>query len=368
MIKSIKSNIRRLLKKTINIIIKDDIIRKKIIVKFYNFKNININSKYKYYDIFDYKNIIKNRRHICYETYRGNSFYGIGPVLRKFALYDKPINACIEHGVYFGDYVNPQETYETNMPAVLTFSKNRKKHIRKLCSKPVFCIGPYINYAELAYEDIEIDKIKDQFGKTLLVFPAHSIDRVDSKFDLEEFMDYIEALKSRDNFKTILVCLYWKDIELNRDIPYLNRGFKVITAGHRNDPEFLSRLKTFITISDYTISNSVGTHVGYCISLGKPHHIFEQKKDYVGYTGNDTNDELLNTESNIRSLEIKEVLDAFSEYSHYITENQKYICNKYWGIDDIKNHKEIRLILEYCNNKSQKIIYENNDIVDEAII
>lgn len=43
------------------------------------------------------------------------------------------------------------------------------------------------------------------------------------------------------------------------------------TAGHQLDINFLNRLKTIILLSDYTCSNSIGTHTGYCVYLGKPH-------------------------------------------------------------------------------------------------
>ena len=35
------------------------------------------------------------------------------------------------------------------------------------------------------------------------------------------------------------------------------------------DEKFLSRQKAMINIADYIISDSIGTHIGYCYSLGK---------------------------------------------------------------------------------------------------
>lgn len=348
MFRKIKNNIRNISKCILDKIIKDDLLNKKIVVTFYNLKNIKIGRSKEIYNIFDYHKILEDKKHKCKELYRGNSFYGIGNALREYSIYRKPIRACIEHGVYFGDYVDPKETYKTRLPAVITFSKNREKHIKKYTTKPVFCIGPYINYVDGILNEDDMSGIKQELGKTLLVFPTHSIDRVESKFNIQELIDYVEFIKTKHKFDTVIVCLYWKDIELNKDIPYLDQGYRVVTAGNRNDSNFLKRLKTFIQLSDYTISNSVGTHVGYCIALNKPHHIFGQEIRHIGDSINDVKSESIDTNKLTREKEMNEVLNEFCNYSEHITNNQIKICNKFWGLDQIKNSNEIRTLLEFC--------------------
>ena len=41
-----------------------------------------------------------------------------------------------------------------------------------------------------------------------------------------------------------------------KSVSYTHLGFKVTTAGHQLDINFLNRLKTIILLSDYTCSNS----------------------------------------------------------------------------------------------------------------
>lgn len=77
-----------------------------------------------------------------------------------------------------------------------------------------------------------------------------------------------------------LIYLYWKDAVLGKDKEYMDNGFTIVTAGYQSDFRFLKRLKTFIKLSDFTMSNAVGTHVGYCVVLDKPHYIFSQKISY----------------------------------------------------------------------------------------
>ena len=54
----------------------------------------------------------------------------------------------------------------------------------------------------------------------------------------------------------------------------------MVCAGHAYDPHFLDRLRTLIELSDITLSNNLGTHIGYCVSLGKPHWIIPTPVHY----------------------------------------------------------------------------------------
>ena len=74
----------------------------------------------------------------------------------------------------------------------------------------------------------------------------------------------------------------------------------VVTAGYIMDPLFLSRLKSIIQLSDLTMSNNVGTHLGYCIYLNKPHWIVRQK---IGNTSH--NQKHLERELNQREIHEK---------------------------------------------------------------
>lgn len=369
-------------------LIKNEIRRKKIIVYYNNFlyyihflKNKSVN------DVFDYKLILNNKYHKCSECYNGNFFYGNSCNLKNYASYRKSIKACIEHGVYFGNYVNEKESSDSGLPAIITYSNNRKSHLRKVTNKPIFVIGPYIYYANSLYTNEEINKIKSKFGKTLLVFPSHSIDRVKAEFDIESFVKKIINFKDDKEFKTVLICLYWKDIELGRDKIYKDYGFTVVTAGYREDPDFLSRLKTFINISDYTISNNVGTHIGYCIALDKPHTIIEQKTEYCGVTSRDFEAAINSSVIKSSLVEKNEVKNAFNIYNDFITDEQRVICNKYWGLDKVKNNQQLNFILNFCDdiyinsNKNEKEFYssilkfkndhkkiKNIEILNEAIL
>ena len=103
-------------------------------------------------------------------------------------------------------------------------------------------------------------------GRTLLVFPSHGIIGVTATFNNDEFIEEIERV--RKDFDTVLISLYWT-VVLNPDLvaSYEALGYKIVTSGHRFDLNFLSRQRSFIELADYTMSNNLGTHVGYCIHL-----------------------------------------------------------------------------------------------------
>ncbi|WP_214828572.1 hypothetical protein [Exiguobacterium sp. s26] len=350
-IAKVKANLRAQIKELSIKFFYNELTRKRAMVLANNLLYIQKNTFRKKikcnYDIFNYNQLLIDTHFKCDEYYKGNYFYGISNSIKTFSGFNDPIKACIEHGVYFGDIVPEIESYNSGLPAIITFSDERKKHIRKVTKKPVFSIGPYISYTKNYCSKEQLESYKNKFGKTLLVFPSHSVDRVRATFNTAEFVEKIKDFKVTYNFDTVIVCLYYRDIEHGRGKLYEENGFVVTTAGRREDPNFLGRLKSLISLSDYTMSNSVGTHVGYSIVLEKPHMIIPQKTIYEADYEPDLEQapELFYTQS---VLDKKEVLDTFTSYSESITEDQRKVCNKFWGIENVRSSDEIQFILDFC--------------------
>ena len=49
--------------------------------------------------------------------------------------------------------------------------------------------------------------------------------------------------------------MFYKDIMINKGKDFTDKGFKVISCGHKYDVNFLNKHKSLINLSDYTISN-----------------------------------------------------------------------------------------------------------------
>lgn len=339
-----KNSFREIIINLSKIIFHDEVLRKKCIVAIYNLKTF-FYRKNKSYDIFNYNENIKNKRFFCHESYMGNFFYGTAHSLRMYSNYKKPIKACIEHGIYFGDFINKDEVLRSGYSTVITFGDSRKDVIlRHKNDKNVICIGPYIYYVDSILDNIEIESIRRKNGKTLLVFPSHSIGGVDTKYNIDAFIEQVKDFKKKHNFKTVLVCLYYKDIEKGADRAYVDKGFQVISAGRREDQDFLRRLKSFILISDYAISNSIGTHIGYTILLNVPHIILRQDIEYIP-TDVGSKKHIENICDDLAVMQKKEIYETFREYTMKITENQRKICDKYWGYSYVMSKEKLRDIL-----------------------
>ena len=139
----------------------------------------------------------------------------------------------------------------------------------------------------------------------------------------------IKELCKVEKIDTVLINMYYYDI-LHFDYLslYEDAGFKIVTAGHQLDLNFVSRLKSLIEICDFTAANSVGTHLGYCVYMGKPHLIID--------------DEIIN-KTNFEDY--KEIGYSFTDYYSKLQDKQLDVVSKYWGFNDVKDRTELRNLL-----------------------
>lgn len=338
------SIIRDKINKTAKKLIGTGRLQKKISVFYYNIKSLFDFSHDASNELFDYGKIINGRKSFYNsEYYRSNNSYGIASILREYSGFGHPINACIEHGLYWGDFYFKHEVLRSGLKGVLTFGEKRIRVLEKVSDVPIKAIGPYIIYANKLMDDIELNRIKKENGKTLLVIPTHSAERVKMVYDQESLIESIKQIAKDHNFKTIIVCLYYKDLLNKMQRIYEDNGFIVVTAGYEMDPIFLKRLRTFIELSDYTISNDVGTHIGYCIALGKPHLLISQRVEYKP----DASVDLENIITTNDVVEDKRIFrKIFEEWTDQIQQEQIEIVKKYWGTDYVRSADEMRELLE----------------------
>ena len=302
-----------------------------------------------YLNLFDYESIAAPLPYYPIESVIENNYYGLGRTLAKYARLSSPTNSYIEHGIFFGPNVVPWEQ-DWKVSNIIVPSFVREQHLReKGIKKNIIVVGPYIHYAKSLLTDLEYEQTKKTLGKVLLVFPTHSIMNV----SVEYVISFLESVRS--NYDTILVCLYWLDALNTSTVEmYRKHGFRIVTAGNRFDPHFLERLKAIIFLADDTISNDVGTHVGYCVHLNKSHYIFTQP---VSYRAKDVTEEIRLQNSynkagkdvEMYENEVAEVKAAFSSFTpQTISELQYQVVDKYWGRREIKSSQKLQeLLLSY---------------------
>lgn len=306
-------------------------------------------NKRKDLDLFDYKHIAQPLQKHYDEICADNNCFGIGYSLRKYAGWKKRyMNQFVEHGYFFGSYISQQEIHSFSN-TILTFGNVRKKHIESQINKKAIPIGPYICYAEPYYDPKKFEATKKELGRTLLVFFSHASTGCVVDFDLDFMIGKIESIRS--GFDTIVISVFWSDITEAMEKKLSDKGYIIFSSGHRYDYLFLSRQRTMIELADVTMSNSVSTHVGYCVGLGKPHWLIRQEVIEKAVTEKGTaNVQIASVieSDKIRNAEVEELYECFSEYSDTITSKQIEISSKYFGYEHVKTRDELFNILKEC--------------------
>jgi len=283
------------------------------------------------------------------ELHKSNDWYGHASILKNYSAlpYNYQLKVVIEHGLFVDDYIWNQDMNNL-FPIILTFGTQRALHIQNKTNKQIIPIGPYIYYAKPLLSRQQTEKEIKRLKKCLLVIPSHSTTVTDTSYDINAFCNKLISMK-RD-FDSIRICLYWKDINNGVHQIYKQFGFECVTAGHIFDPLFLPRLKSIIETSTITMSNSIGTHIGYCIFMKKPHYIFSQRVNYQG-----KNKDEIKLITDIEQSEIyKQIEKTFSTYSEVISEDQYKIVNRYWGLNEIKTKQQLKSIIDIAEKLYQK--------------
>lgn len=265
----------------------------------------------------------------------GNKCYGNNAAIKRATGPSFHKHCMIEHGLYFAEYVIKEECSMPCIDTIYTFSNYRKnailKEFGKNFEKEIITVGPYIQYATHFKSLDELRNIKASMGKILLVFPTHSFADCDDMYDFNQFSQCIDAM-ARD-YDTVLISMIGYDIQRGFDKQYRDKGYRIVSSGTRNDPYFLNRQRDLMVLADMSISNNIGTHVGYCICLGTPHFIFDQNINSVKKTASAHASDYL---QHIREREYAEIKSVFNSRERIITPDQIAIVKKYWGPFEIK--------------------------------
>ncbi len=290
------------------------------------------------YSIFDYKELSKDMELVTKE-YGWNAFYNLDAIVKEVIglPQKKVLYGAIEHGIL---RYNEVADIVLSQNIIFAFGYRRMCYLQeKYPTKRIYSIGPYIQYVDGYMSDREVNDLKTQHGKTLVVFTSHSIPGEHVEFDVYKFIEEIERIKNEHSFMTVIVCLHWRDIQAYElDKPFVNMGYKVCTSGNLYDTNFLRRLRTIIELSDMIMANDTGSYLGYATTLGKPFYLFYLKPastfDEGVINGERDYDEEYYQEF------IEKALSAYGEYRECVTDKQVSFVEEYWG----KIHKGIETI------------------------
>lgn len=299
-------------------------------------------------DLFNYKEIAQPLPKCYYEICTDNNCFGIGWSLRQYSGVKRSYcNALVEHGYFFGTYVQEVEKI-TFAKKLLTFGDVRKEHVEAVIKdKDIYPIGPYIHYAPDYYDEERLAAEKKRLGRTLLVFFSHSGTGESVTFDLDALIEKINSI--RKDFQTVVISLFWSDINSEIEKRLKDEGYLIFSSGHRYDYYFLSRQKTMIKLADMTMSNSISTHIAYCSYLNKAHWIVKQEVTHTALNEKGKANVAIfeNMQDDIANQQEKEeFFQAFADYSEVLTDEQRKVCDKYFGQSYIRSKDEIKSIIE----------------------
>jgi hypothetical protein len=252
----------------------------------------------------------------------GNKCYGNNLAIKRKLKKNYDSHCMIEHGMYFNKIVIKDECLIKSINTIYTYGEYRVKAIKEYFNndtfdKKIIPIGPYILFAKHFHNLDKLFQLKKKYGKILLVFPSHSYPDEPVFFDTNSLINEIERISYK--FDTVFISLYYFDIKNGLHKDYLAKGYTVVCSGTRSDCYFLSRLKDLIQLSDITMSNNIGTHIGYCIAMNRPHYLFKQFIDESCYKNSlDENEKML-------------FYKCFSDYCEEITDDQINLIKYYWG-------------------------------------
>jgi hypothetical protein len=224
--------------------------------------------------------ICRDRPLVTPEKHKANDFYGQASILKRYCgiKESKSLKLVYEHSLKLHSVIWEHDL-KTRFSTAFTSSFDRYicfKNSNKF--KLVIPIGPPILYAKDIVEQ-ELKK-KDTLGtgkrEGTIVFPSHSTHHISAEFDRTAFVKQLVCLG--DEFKPIVICIYWKDYLDGKHEIYEDHGFKVVSAGHIYDKNFLLRFYDICRQFKYSYANNLGSDLFYSTLSGCQHFCDYQLK------------------------------------------------------------------------------------------
>jgi len=302
-----------------------------------------------------------------YPLVRNNRLYGNEYLLRKYAGCTDYLYAIIEHGLYFGN--NQQKVglkHEWELGCILTSGNYRKFLINKFYPN-YYCetIGPMIHYTDINtdYQEI-LRKNMDKNGRTLLFFPVHGSEKFSAVYDVNSVVKKMIEIAHKKNCTNIIICTYLGDMDLYCNIisnEYSDNNIQVTSCGEQYNQDFLTRQKSMICLADVTVSNSLGTHLGYCVYLNKPHILLPQDMVYCGSKEELEKDFGKENRSENWKDDFEQEKNLFQQVFSYsdtdiVSKDQYELCDYYWGFSNVRSPEEIKEIFEKCKSYALKYL------------
>ena len=205
-----------------------------------------------------------------------NHFYGHTAALAAYAGLSRPrhVAGLIQHGwttvppipVNFGDFPDVEKNGRRRL---FVWSHGSRAWDPARSPRQSFSLGApwaYLVSTGAVQERLADNPASpDSYPSGTLIMPVHSTRIVAVSGDQDSL--------AREYLRTegpSTVCLHFEDIhKLDIVGSWLDAGHRVVTAGPRHDPDFLSRILALVLAAERVVANRLMTPVLYAASLGR---------------------------------------------------------------------------------------------------
>lgn len=273
-----------------------------------------------------------NRGNPTVDRFRGNGFYGMADVYKTYARIpvETPLNGVVPHGPYLSDTWLWKAEAKANLPYIYCYPEFRqavyKRHTNK---KIVLSACPFI-YIEHMLKD----ELKPERNGTLF-FPVHSSKCVSIQQDYNKLADKLVSIDEK--YQPIDVCIYWRDYLAGAAEPFLQRGLRVVSAGHIYDRLFLYRLYHLLSQYQYASGNKLGSHLFYTVRSGCSYFNIDFSYKFIASPR-----ALRENCEDIKAERRNEINQIFEMQTQASTEKQQDMVNYYLGAAYFKTREELR--------------------------
>ncbi|MEA5549895.1 glycosyltransferase family 1 protein [Anabaena cylindrica UHCC 0172] len=294
--------------------------------------------------------ICSERQFPIYEIFSGNIFYGHDYILKKYvnlpATY--ALKAVVPHGPYLTDTIWEAEIHSP-LPVIFAYPPYHEQTYIQLNQKYaankviIPSASPFLYLLELLKQHPQSKR------KGTIFFPAHSTHHVTVQFDWESIAEYLNNLS--EEYQPVTVCMYWRDFELGRHLPFLRRGMKIVSAGHMFDKDFLFRFYHLCSTHIYAASNDIGSNLFFSIKSGCSYFYIDLSNCFY----NAKSDDILKRDVSTTPVERLDVLKSlFQNPQTYTTSEQMQVVDYYLGAKYLKSPEELHEQVFYAEELFKK--------------
>jgi len=203
------------------------------------------------------------------------NIYGFGKWIRRYGYYPPCLPLCIftDHGAGDSGFSPYQLELNSSAPVQFYHAKSAVARWKDVSRKPCYVLySPFV----FARHTLGIERSHSAHGT--IFFVAHSTPSILENKAVDAYHQELSALPER--FSPITICLHIHDVRKGLDEKYLERGYRVVTAGDSLDQRFTERFYRLLGQHRYVLSNLFGSYGLYATEMGIPFGLYGTDPEY----------------------------------------------------------------------------------------